>query len=636
MLMESSAAEKWKALCEPADVVLLSPPFVFPPLASVALSIFQKKLRNEGISSKVIYPMFLFAHLLGLEEVSLILEMRRNMIYQEYLFAGLTGVENHYEPEEAVRGLQTCSEDKVETYIEIIRKGCAAAEEVTKASAERIIGMNPGVLACSMIYTQVNAGLAICKQVKERNPDIKTLIGGSVSGETGIRILKDYPYVDYVSFGEGDETIAETCEILLGRKSGPLPYGVVSRDDIDRLDEIPHPLTRNMNTIPMPDYSDFLEEVQREENGFYGENFYETGKGAGFTGNHTMYLEGSRGCWWGQRHPCSFCGLNGLKNVFRQKDPQRIYQEIHDLTEQYPGCTIQLTDNILHQEFINGVLPRMIADDQDYNVFAEVKSNLTDEMIRSLCQAGIRELQPGIESLNDHLLELMGKGNTAVNHIALLKQCRKIGANPHWNMLFGIPGETKEDYQELISLIPKLVHLRAPDGCGGIMFQRFSRYTMHPEEYGLKLIPWKGMEYAFGDDPDRIRDMTFNYDFVDCAFATVFEENKTLYRELMAACEKWQHLSSSKDYPKLICRYGKNIVMITDKRGLAAAEAQVLSGIHNDLYRLMETPVSETKLHSELADRYEPLMIDEALKELEDLSLAVHLSGKWLGLAIPL
>ena len=273
----------------------------------------------------------------------------------------------------------------------------------------------------------------------------------------------------------------------------------------------------------------------------------------------------------------------------------------------------------------------MIEDDLDYHVFAEVKSNLTDETIQALCSAGIRELQPGIESLNDHLLELMGKGNTAVNHVALLRQCRRYGADPHWNMLFGIPGVTKEDYLELLSLIPKLVHLPAPGGCGKIMFQRFSRYTMYPEEYDLKLIPWKGTEYLFGDDPERIREMTFHFDLADCGFAKVFEENLDLYRRLIDACEEWQRLSRSKHVPVLLCRYGKDVVMITDRRPLAASEAQLLSGIHNDLYCLLEAPVTESRLQSELKERYEPAMIHEALQELEELSLAVHLSGKWFG-----
>ena len=43
--------------------------------------------------------------------------------------------------------------------------------------------------------------------------------------------------------------------------------------------------------------------------------------------NYALYLEGSRGCWWGQKHPCSFCGLNGRKNVYRYKSAGRLYEE---------------------------------------------------------------------------------------------------------------------------------------------------------------------------------------------------------------------------------------------------------------------------------------------------------------------
>ena len=41
-----------------------------------------------------------------------------------------------------------------------------------------------------------------------------------------------------------------------------------------------------------------------------------------------VVIEFSRGCWWGQIHPCTFCGLNGKINIYREKSPQRLLEEI--------------------------------------------------------------------------------------------------------------------------------------------------------------------------------------------------------------------------------------------------------------------------------------------------------------------
>ena len=36
--------------------------------------------------------------------------------------------------------------------------------------------------------------------------------------------------------------------------------------------------------------------------------------------NPTLFLETSRGCWWGQRMHCTFCGLNGSGMVYRSAE----------------------------------------------------------------------------------------------------------------------------------------------------------------------------------------------------------------------------------------------------------------------------------------------------------------------------
>ena len=51
---------------ERLDVVLLSPPYDFPPRPSIALSIFRQCLNEAGMRSRVLYPMFRLSHLLGI------------------------------------------------------------------------------------------------------------------------------------------------------------------------------------------------------------------------------------------------------------------------------------------------------------------------------------------------------------------------------------------------------------------------------------------------------------------------------------------------------------------------------------------------------------------------------------------
>lgn len=51
------------------------------------------------------------------------------------------------------------------------------------------------------------------------------------------------------------------------------------------------------------------------------------------------------------------------------------------------------------------LLPMLKADGRSRSMFAEVLSTLKEEDLRALGQAGFFRVQPGTESLNDHLLQ---------------------------------------------------------------------------------------------------------------------------------------------------------------------------------------------------------------------------------------
>lgn len=625
--MDRSIEKEWSEIYEQADVALLSPPFTSPPIPSVALSIFRKILGDGGLKAKVIYPMFLMTHLMGAEETRRLAGLQRSFLYKEYSFAHLTDRPSCCSPEQAAAFMYPDDDGEIAG---LLRRGREAAEITVEAAAQKIAAMEPKILACSSIFSQLNCSLAVCRRVKELRPDIRTIIGGFIYAERGTRLLRNYPSLDYVSLGEGDETILGTCRILTGRDEGPMPYGVLCREDLDGMEEIPYRMTRDMNSVPMPVYDDYMEEVKLLEEGFYDDPC-ENGK---YRPEIRLYLEGSRGCWWGQKHPCSFCALNGLKNVFRSKDPERIYEEIKTTAEKYPGIPVQLTDNILSAEFIKEVLPRMAGDDKSYHLFAEIKSNIKDSDMESFRNAGVYELQPGIESLNDHLIELMGKGNTAINHVNLLKMGLRYGLILHWNILCGVPGEKEEDYLEMIGLIPKLYHFNYPFTTS-IVFDRHSRYYIDADKYGLELVPVRGMEMIYGDDPETISDMSFSFDNAG-SFAETYRNNSHLYNKISELCDEWEKLCLSDKPPVMRCVYSGDMIIIKDTRPVAQSSMLTLDGLHAALYRIMEAPVTEKDIKEKLPEgRYSDAEIREAIRDLDDMALTVHLSGRYLALAVP-
>src|SRR5262249_16173741 len=150
--------------------------------------------------------------------------------------------------------------------------------------------------------------------------------------------------------------------------------------------------------------------------------------------------------------------------VYRSKSPARALAEIRYLVDRHQAKQLQVVDNILDLGYFNNLIPELKRLQLPVQLFYETKANLTKRQVKSLAEAGITWLQPGIESLNSHVLQLMDKGITSLQNIQLLKWCKQFGIYPTWNLLTGFPGETDEDYARLLDFMGKVTNLTPPEG----------------------------------------------------------------------------------------------------------------------------------------------------------------------------
>ena len=66
-----------------AEVVLLSPPYDYPPRPSIALGIFTVCLNEAGISSVTLYPMFRMAELTGMDNAMKFFRLPPQAMFEE-------------------------------------------------------------------------------------------------------------------------------------------------------------------------------------------------------------------------------------------------------------------------------------------------------------------------------------------------------------------------------------------------------------------------------------------------------------------------------------------------------------------------------------------------------------------------
>lgn len=206
-----------------------------------------------------------------------------------------------------------------------------------------------------------------------------------------------------------------------------------------------------LDGLPHPDYRDYFEAIGR----------HDRERVLGRT-PVKLPIEFSRGCWWGEKHHCTFCGLNALGMGYRAKSAERALDELAGLLRDYPAVHVEAVDNILDMKYISSLVPELAARHWDVHIFFEVKANLTREQLAGLRSAGIMRIQPGIESLSSAVLDLMRKGSSKLLNIRLLKWAGYYGIGVAWNLLTGFPGETDDDYRRQAELMPLLHHLEPP------------------------------------------------------------------------------------------------------------------------------------------------------------------------------
>lgn len=474
----------FQAIKEP--VALLQMPWGAISQPSIALGILKQTAENFGFEVDVHYLNIAFARRLGFELYESI--SVRSALDPEWFFScalfgptGLGWIENAWKDLEiTATGAQLAERLKALTGSEAMCRNIVD-EIVPQFIGECIDAVDWGkykVIGFTTTFAQTFSSLLLARQLKQRYPSSAIVFGGAnVDGEMGFELFKAFDWIDYVVHGEGEEAFVPLLEsIYSGTCRERLP-GVSMRIGGEAIAGFADCRTlRDLNDSPIPDYSDYVREVERSEL----DRFLQI----------QLPFESSRGCWWGAKSHCTFCGLNRETMSFRKKKPDRVYDELLELSAKYRCLTFNATDNIIDMNYFHELLPRLAETEADFQIFYEVKANLRKDHIQKLAAAGVTQIQPGIESLNSDILRLMRKGVTAIQNVQLLKWCFEYDVEPSWNILYGFPGEHASQYDDLPKVCRLLLHLPPPAGVTPVIFERFSPYHFNAAEFGLKLTPF--------------------------------------------------------------------------------------------------------------------------------------------------
>jgi len=201
---------------------------------------------------------------------------------------------------------------------------------------------------------------------------------------------------------------------------------------------------------------------------------------------------------------------------FQVESPDTIIKQLVALSKRHNVLSFNATDNILNPSFFIKLLPRLKETGFDFDLFFEVKANMTKQHVKIMAESGVSVAQTGIENLSTHVLQLMRKGTTMLQNIQTLKWFEEFGIRPEWNFIGGFPGETEEDYLLVERVIPLLYHLSPPISPEFARFEmdRFSPNFDRAQEFGFKNVrPDQCYTYVYDLDADLLRDIAYSFDY---------------------------------------------------------------------------------------------------------------------------
>lgn len=536
-----------RSLLRPADILLIVPPFAWQDRPALGVHILQALARRAGLEAQVLYSNFLFSAYFDEGTHNTIAQMQYGMYLGERLFARV------------VFGGLPLGEDGgagIAPTLDALAASCLQMGLTSTFTLKSILALEARlpawidsfvpaiasrgyrIVGCTSSFEQTLSSIAILSALKRLRPDTTTILGGAnCEGPMAEGVRAIAPLIDHIFSGESERTF---LDFLRGENREPIIHGLPC-DELDAL--------------PTPDYADYFAQLR---------TIVPDSDLARRQAMHLTY-ETSRGCWWGQKSHCTFCGLNGQGMASREKSPERVLADLQHLVAEHGVGRVVMTDNIMPHAYFQTLLPRLAAELPGVKIMYEEKANLRLEQVRSLVAAGVVEIQPGIEAISTGLLKLMAKGTTTAQNLALLRYARATGLLVQWNLLYGFPGDELAFYLETLELLPLLHHLQPPVSPCPVVIDRFSPYFDHPERYGITEL--RPFAFYQGVYPENTAIDKLAYHFAG-TYACVTRERPDIVKKLNDGVAAWRRRFYGPGSAQLRVERDAKGYLLTDSRGI--------------------------------------------------------------------
>jgi len=219
-------------------------------------------------------------------------------------------------------------------------------------------------------------------------------------------------------------------------------------------------------------------------------------------------------------------------------------------------------------------------------------------------------------------------------NIQTLKWGKQLGVITDWNLIYGFPGETPEDYRDNLRLANLLTHLDPPSGCGPIRLDRFSPNFDYAAEMGLtNLQPAHFYRYIYPFDRETLSDLVYYFDFD-------YEkeiDNAGLLPAIEETVRHWKDRSDVLEVRRAGGTLSNDNLVIRDTRPVATWREMTVSGTAARIYEYCDKAQTLPRIVEVMRDSGFDIAEDEVARILNEFiqrKLMVQEGKRYLSLGV--
>ena len=487
-----------------------------------------------------------------------------------------------------------------ETYRQRLQKELDLWLDATTFSSYSLVGF-------SVCFSQLFSSLAAASGIKKRNSSLSIVFGGSSCvGELGTSLLEQFPQVDHVIAGEGEEQLLHLCRSLIRSVNNENASATTCTAGTT-------PTALDCNTLPRADYHPYFREL---DNIFPGRPF-----------RVRIPLEFSRGCWW---RKCRFCNLNLQWQGYRYKHAEGLLQELRHHIDDHHCLDYTFCDNALPPKETDRFFEAVEKWGIDLDFFAEIRAVSQPKTLALYRQGGLSGVQVGIEALSSTLLEKMNKGTTVIENLAVLKYCKESNIRLDGNLIVEFPGSVQAEAEETLVNLDYALPFH-PLSVATFFLGQGSPIDRDPKRYGIDAVSRHGY-YASLFPPEILVHMhllikDYRGD------KTIQQKRWQQVRRRVALWQEFHRKRKDSSLPALGYRDGSSFLIIRQERLSGPALMHRLKGISRLLYLFCATIRSLSEILQQFP-QLEEKMVLHFLADLDKKHLLYAEDGKYLALAI--